>query len=45
MLPFNNEIPNFNDEKIIKSLNRDKKILTFISKHIQRKIIKDFSFK
>ena len=45
--PFNNEIPNFNlmKEKLLKSLKRDKKILTFISKYYPNRIKKNFSYK
>ena len=45
--PYNNEIPNFNlmRVKLLKSLNRDKKILTFISKYYPKIIKKYFSYK
>ena len=45
--PNNNEIPNFNlmRVKLLKSLNRDKKILTFISKYYPKIIKKYFSYK
>ena len=43
----NNEIPNFNlmKKKLLKSLKRDKKILTFISKYYPKRIKKNFSYK
>ena len=45
--PLNNEIPNFNlmKKKLLKSLKRDKKILTFISKYYPQRIKKNFSYK
>jgi len=45
--PYNNEIPNFNlmKQKLLKSLKRDKKILTFISKYYPKRIKKYFSYK
>jgi len=45
--PLNNEIPNFNlmKKKLLKSLKRDKKILTFISKYYPNRIKKNFSYK
>ena len=45
--PLNNEIPNFNlmKKKLLKSLKRDKKILTFISKYYPNRIEKNFSYK
>ena len=45
--PLNNEIPNFNlmKKKLLKSLKRDEKILTFISKYYPNRIKKNFSYK
>ena len=45
--PLNNEIPNFNlmKKKLLKSLKRDKKILTFITKYYPNRINKNFSYK
>ena len=45
--PLNNEIPNFNlmKKKLLKSLKRDKKILTFISKSYPNRVKKNFSYK
>ena len=45
--PYNNEIPNFNlmKQKLLKSLKRDKKILSFISKYYPKRIKKYFSYK
>ena len=45
--PLNNEMPNFNlmKKKLLKSLKRDKKILTFISKYYPNRIKKNFSYK
>jgi len=45
--PLNNEIPNFNlmKKKLLKSLKRDKKILTFISKYYPNRVKKNFSYK